>query len=86
MTKDQVLAAAKKYDGWLKDFAVQAVDTAIKGPTREQAMEHLRWMFAEMGEHVAGVPGKADRWVGFVQGVLWLAGFASIDEFKDDNR
>lgn len=86
MTKDQVLAAVKKYDTWLKDHAAEAVDNALKGPTREQAMRHLRWMFGEMAGRLAGVEGKSDRWIGFVQGVLWFAGFASIDEFKDDNR
>ena len=88
MTKDQVLAAVKKYDGWLDALNVRSkeVDTSIRMPTREQALGHLRWMFGEMATRIAGATGKSDRWIGFVQGVLWFAGFASIDEFKDDNR
>lgn len=86
MTKDQVLAAVRKYDGWLKDFVAERIDLTIRAPTKEQAMGHLRWMFAELSDGLAGVPGKSDRWIGFVQGALWLAGYGSIEEFKDDNR
>ena len=88
MTKDQVLAAIRKYDGWLAEAGIQVekVDLAIRAPSRQQALSHLRQMFVEMGERIAGSAGKADRWIGFVQGVLWLAGFGSIEEFKGDNR
>lgn len=29
---------------------------------------------------------KAMRWLGFVQGALWMEGFCSIDELKDMNK
>jgi hypothetical protein len=88
MTRDQIIAAVRKYDGWLAaaNITVAKIDLTIAKPTREQALGHLRWMFVEIGDSVAGVPGKADRWVGFVQGVLWANGFGSIEEFKGDNR
>ena len=29
---------------------------------------------------------KANRWIGFIQGVLWAHGIFSIDQMKDHNR
>lgn len=88
MIKDQVLAAVHKYDGWLAKagIPVEKIDLTITSPGRQAALAHLRQMFAEMGGWTEDKAGKADRWIGFVQGVLWLAGFGSIEEFKDDNR
>jgi hypothetical protein len=30
--------------------------------------------------------GKANRWLGFVQGVMWMTGFYSVDEMREHNR
>ena len=30
--------------------------------------------------------GKLNRWMGFLQGVLWYAGLRSINEMRDENR
>jgi len=88
MTRDQVLAAIRKYDGWLGEAGVpvRKVGMTTRGPSAPAAMAHLRWMFSEMENWIEESQGKADRWIGFVQGALWLAGFGTIDEFKNDNR
>ena len=34
----------------------------------------------------AGDVGKAHRWLGFLQGILWARGYCSLDELRDMNR
>lgn len=34
----------------------------------------------------AALEGKANRWLGFVQGVLWSTGRRTVTQMKDDNR
>lgn len=51
------------------------------------AIRHLKWMclrgIALVAEHRFD---KANRWLGFIQGALWMTGFCSIDEMKEWNR
>lgn len=45
--------------------------------------EHLRWMCYEtINLAQAGRTEKAFRWLGFVQGVLWVWKFYTLDELK----
>lgn len=70
---------------------------AAATPTLTQAVCHALWMCDEMGArldvHPACDPGadpsaegKANRWLGFVQGVLWVAGLRTVAAMRDDNR
>ena len=48
---------------------------------------HVLWMINQAREFVvANRTEKAFRWLGFVQGVLWALGLATIDEAKEANR
>ena len=53
---------------------------------RAERLEHALWM-CEQGARfaAAGELGKAFRWLGFVQGVLWADGVRSIDDMRADN-
>lgn len=58
-----------------------------EGTTLDQRMSHLAWLCAEIPNLVSqGKLGKAQRWLGFIQGSLWVLGKATIDEFRQDNR
>jgi len=49
------------------------------------ALSHCSWMVQEMVNRVAQDQvdeGKANRWLGFVQGVMWREGFFSIDQLR----
>ena len=66
------------------------------------SLEHALWMLHEMrtmlhnahavwsdpewdlGDTVDG--DKINRWLGFVQGVLWTTGVYTIDDMRDHNR
>ncbi len=40
----------------------------------------------ELQDEVVGKIEKAMRWLGFMQGTLWLAGAKSIETMREDNR
>jgi len=53
-------------------------------PDNDHALAHAKWMCEEIA--LMDNPGKAMRWLCFVQGVLWMTGRRTIDEMRDDNR
>jgi hypothetical protein len=53
-------------------------------PDNDHALAHAKWMCEEIA--LMDNPGKAMRWLCFVQGVLWMTGRRSITEMRDDNR
>lgn len=54
---------------------------------RRAALAHLRTMFPKMVQFVSEDKiEKAMRWLGFVQGVLWVCGVYTLDQLKADNR
>lgn len=61
-------------------------------PTKGQALAHAIWMLDEMEGWLLDqmninqkVWDKVQRWLGFVQGVLWTYGVATIDEMRQQN-
>ena len=51
-------------------------------------MNHIRWMINEIPS-MLNIPckmEKVNRWLGFIQGVLWLRGYYTIEEMKGHNR
>ena len=85
IVRRSILEAVAKYDAPLAQLGGQ--------PYRQRnAVEdlevygHLRWMCQQVkGFAEAGRFGKADRWLGFIQGALWRSGLESIDTFRKDN-
>lgn len=52
-------------------------------PSREAALAHIAWMCTQIPElHQS----KANRWIGFIQGVLWMTGQRTIDELREESR
>ena len=50
-------------------------------------LDHIRWMLAKIEEFlVEDRKEKANRWLGFIQGVLWSKGICTIDELKGHNK
>jgi len=89
MTDDQIIAMMIKYEKLLTERGVPVVEHphGIVCNICLTALAHLHTMFPEVLEFVAkGRREKAMRWLGFIQGVLWVCGLATIDELKNDNR
>lgn len=50
-------------------------------------MSHVMWMCEEAQQFVAeGRVEKAMRWLGFIQGVLWMSQVRTLNELKDDSK
>jgi hypothetical protein len=93
VTLDQVSDTIDKYESELKDGG-RMPERFVGGfhekgafPTREAALRHLLWMCSQVKIFVGTrETEKAMRWIGFMQGVFWMAGVKSIDNMRDDNR
>ena len=56
-------------------------------PSSDVALSHAAWMCEQVRVFAKeGRIDKANRWIGFIQGTLWMAGRATIDEMREDNR
>ena len=54
---------------------------------KKVALAHCHRMLDQMEQFVAeGHPEKTFRWLGFIQGVLWLSGCYTLEELKNHNH
>jgi hypothetical protein len=59
---------------------------AARTPEEPGAPAHLSWMLAEaIRFYEQGKPQKANRWLGYVQGVMAAMCYASLEELKRAN-
>jgi len=55
-------------------------------PVKYYRLRHIMWMCEQAKEFAkSGNIAKAQRWLGFVQGVLWSHEIRSIDDLRSDN-
>lgn len=60
---------------------------SYRGLNKKARTLHLQSMIPQMRNFLQeGEEGKFYRWLGFMQGVLWLRGCYSLDELRDHNR
>lgn len=53
----------------------------------EMRLEHTRWMVIQLlGTADYFSPIKFNRWLGFIQGVLWMNGNRTLQQLQDENR
>lgn len=86
MTDEKILEALARCQCCLPTAEVRrALPTEI--PSREGMWRHLGWMMDETRVLVKdGRREKAMRWLGFIQGVIWATGMATIDDLKAMNK
>ena len=89
MTPSRFMKLVRSYQGLLYYVTPQ------KGPyddlpTTREAERHVAWMLTQMEDHLGTdgrrVSGKANRWIGFIQGVLWVCGIFTINQLRDHTR
>jgi len=87
---DQVRELLLDYNITLHEEGVLGVEHSdLEGPDVpvEDYLEHTRWMVLRMIEHPDEFDaGKLNRWLGFVQGVLWMNGNRTIQRLRDETR
>lgn len=89
MTREQQIQVLRKYaekfQRWSRERCPGDFDRA---PGMGRAVKHANWMAHEMLERIEegeASEGKVNRWLGFIQGVLWSAGLFTIDEMREHN-
>jgi hypothetical protein len=94
VTLDQMIAAAEKY----KAHLVETFDAkSVRDTEGSPSSSHLVWMCDQIiaeAKNLNSMPirphretmEKYNRWLGFVQGALWVIGDYKIEELKSDNR
>jgi hypothetical protein len=100
MTPEKVLAVANMYcgvivlqlsgsaeeilEGYLVSDGEDPVYQVLLGEDfRETSLRHALWMCKKIPELAAD---KQNRWLGFVQGILWANGVFTIGEMRGHNR
>jgi hypothetical protein len=87
MTREKILsvvAACRRRIG-----SVESVRQPANGmiPTYDVCFRHATWMCDQIEIFVSeNRLDKANRWIGFIQGILWVTGRATIDQMREDNR
>jgi hypothetical protein len=91
MKANQIIQVALRYEYSLakKNVIAERQDMSSTQVTSAQRLSHIKWMCKEIqvwlkNDHFE--VDKAERWICFVQGVLWCEGLRSIDNMRDDNR
>ena len=75
MTKEQIQSVLRVYEQYLE------------GRPADEYNNHLRSMIDRMWPMLEqGKIEKAFRWLGFIQGVLWIQKDFNLEELKDHNR
>lgn len=83
MTVEQITDLCEYYDSFLKIEGFPSKKN--NGGCNDYG--HIRWMLSEIPFLLEdGKIEKVNRWVGFIQGVLWSNGQFSIDEMREHNR
>jgi hypothetical protein len=93
MGSKQFLAVIAMYRAKFEEMSVGKIDYPHdkRMPARRRGpglrLEHCHGMLEQMEKFIAqGSTGKADRWLGFIQGVLWSEGIYTLKEMRDHNR
>jgi hypothetical protein len=61
-------------------------DASSHNRDSNMALRHIVWMCGEVIEFAKTQRmAKANRWIGFIQGVLWYYGILSIDQMREHN-
>ena len=80
MTNNQIIEVCEKYKSKLN--AEPKRENEVSG-----SINHLAWMCDQIIEFVQiNHLEKAHRWLGFVQGSMWVLKLDTIFSMRDDNR
>lgn len=82
MTNEQIIEVCKLYDEILEKDGFQI----IRENDEFGSLNHCRWMLNEIGKFLPQKIEKANRWLGFTQGLLWAHGYCSIENMRAHNR
>jgi hypothetical protein len=86
---EKIQALMQLYDNTLTRENISRSKVENTATSEEQRLMHARWMLDEMQQNA--VKGewsseKVNRWLGFIQGVLWSSNLFGILALRDQTR
>lgn len=88
MTHEERVIVVGRLQEWFQKRKALPLETELGSVSLDPTtrVNHLASMLPQIEQFVAQRnSGKADRWIGFVQGALWDMGHFSIDDFRKMN-
>lgn len=88
MNEARVMAVVGQYKSVLEARGNQPVRESEKPRTedpREQKLDHVLWMTNVLIKRPEYSDDKRNRWLGWIQGVLWSEGIFNLEEEKQHN-
>lgn len=82
----KVLELIDLYGSMLDSRGIEpiAYDLDAGSPEASEALSHCRWMLERMELMARGnETHKLDRWLGFIQGVMWMCGHYTVNELRE---
>ncbi|MFH0969311.1 MAG: hypothetical protein V1804_02285 [Patescibacteria group bacterium] len=89
MDANKLLEVIKIYRDYFKENEIPAMDFSEtkNAPNPAEALAHCHGMLAKMEEFIKeGRIEKVHRWLGFVQGCLWMIGDFNLEDLRNHNR
>lgn len=87
MTGEHILEVLAIYEEGTKEIEPLRADPHVRFPSQGTALRHARYMMGEIRSFVGEQKlDKAQRWLGFLQAILWTHGIYSIEDMKNHNR
>ena len=89
MTKNQILKVLLEYEKLIgeKVYGVEQFSCRDRHPKWHEALRHIRWMINQIRIFLdENQELKTQRWLGFIQGVIWAHDLYSIEELREHNR
>jgi hypothetical protein len=89
MNKQMYLAALEKYEKILDWHGAQPMSAPHELFIEDQMaqLDHILTMLPKMRVFLDNDDyGKLNRWLGFIQGVLWAQGLATLGGLRRDNK
>lgn len=81
-----ILTSALGDDVEAKRLPIAVLGVNINLMDRLDSLGHMAWMCVELKTMANdGRTEKAMRWLGFLQGALWMCGLRTIEQLKYDN-
>jgi len=75
------------YDNEIAKMGILSLKCPSQWPHDRSSLEHVRAIIPEIKKFIKiGRIEKASRWLGFIQGVLWINKIYSLENLCDHNR
>lgn len=90
MTPEKTISVLENYIHQINALGYkksERLDPKVTDATRPEQLRHLRFMCEETIRFVEqSRMEKAFRWLGFIQGALWVLGIFAVEEMKNHNK